>query len=652
MKIFKLLRKSKGKWFFPLIGFLALIWFLIRVIPKPSRAAYPCMQATFPAASSFIVWLVSIFSSLALFKKARMQFSVSPLRAGLLFIAALLVYSVSFLEISTLQIFADNTGNAIDAIDAYTGGTPLVENKSVNRTKVSIIQSDKTYASAIGYNEIKQMLREAVTAEGTFDTLIKNNMTVILKPNLGSHNYKDSDDAMLPPEVNGMNTDYRVIQAAVDLIREKNPNGKIYILEGSGRIPTKATMEQLKYDEITGIDSLVYLEETSGSYLEYDSDELVKVSLPEDKCLYPDFENKYYLNKLYYEADVTISIPTLKIHGGPAVITGAVKNVAIGTAPSTIYGTEPNSLVRSRIDHSGDSGKNLHRFIHDFFMCRPVEYVIVDGLQAMQRGAHAFMRDTMNMRLLMAGADAVAVDAVSALIMCQDPGLIHHLVYLHNDEIGCADARYIDVTGNRSVSDVKKPFANWYKNAIYSDLQAPQIDIDTAWISNNELIIRTLPDYEMTKATIELNGKKTDTIYLAEFDEMRLKVDAEWINSEDNLLTIHAFDKYLNKKTVSYTIQKNIATKLSKGSKDKHLNFTIFPNPATETIRIECKNTQNKDIVLRIIDLQGNKLITKQYKHSASFFSCQLNIKNLPNANYILEIKTSNNSQRKMFTKK
>jgi len=38
-------------------GATALIWFLIRVIPKPSRAAYPCQRAAFPIASSFVIWL-------------------------------------------------------------------------------------------------------------------------------------------------------------------------------------------------------------------------------------------------------------------------------------------------------------------------------------------------------------------------------------------------------------------------------------------------------------------------------------------------------------------------------------------------------------------------------------------------------------------
>ncbi len=35
-------------------GLLALAWFLIRVIPKPSRALYPCQRAAFPLASAFI----------------------------------------------------------------------------------------------------------------------------------------------------------------------------------------------------------------------------------------------------------------------------------------------------------------------------------------------------------------------------------------------------------------------------------------------------------------------------------------------------------------------------------------------------------------------------------------------------------------------
>lgn len=40
-----------------LVGLGALLWFLLRVIPKPSRATYPCQRAAFPVASAFVIWM-------------------------------------------------------------------------------------------------------------------------------------------------------------------------------------------------------------------------------------------------------------------------------------------------------------------------------------------------------------------------------------------------------------------------------------------------------------------------------------------------------------------------------------------------------------------------------------------------------------------
>lgn len=47
-------------WILPLAGAVSLLWFLIRVLPKPSRAAYPCQRAAFPLASAFVVWLTGL----------------------------------------------------------------------------------------------------------------------------------------------------------------------------------------------------------------------------------------------------------------------------------------------------------------------------------------------------------------------------------------------------------------------------------------------------------------------------------------------------------------------------------------------------------------------------------------------------------------
>ena len=54
-----------------LAGFAALVWFLIRVIPKPSRAAYPCQRAAFPLASGFVIWMVGLFCFKGLHRRSR-----------------------------------------------------------------------------------------------------------------------------------------------------------------------------------------------------------------------------------------------------------------------------------------------------------------------------------------------------------------------------------------------------------------------------------------------------------------------------------------------------------------------------------------------------------------------------------------------------
>ncbi|MBW8016293.1 MAG: DUF362 domain-containing protein [Planctomycetes bacterium] len=60
-----------GRLIFSLIGLASLVWFLVRVIPKPSRASYPCQRAAFPIASSFVIWLVGIICSISAMRKAR-----------------------------------------------------------------------------------------------------------------------------------------------------------------------------------------------------------------------------------------------------------------------------------------------------------------------------------------------------------------------------------------------------------------------------------------------------------------------------------------------------------------------------------------------------------------------------------------------------
>ena len=54
-----------------LIGIVSTLWFLLRVIPKPSRASYPCMKVAAPLMSGFVIYILSIGGVALAFRKAR-----------------------------------------------------------------------------------------------------------------------------------------------------------------------------------------------------------------------------------------------------------------------------------------------------------------------------------------------------------------------------------------------------------------------------------------------------------------------------------------------------------------------------------------------------------------------------------------------------
>ncbi|MEI7503336.1 MAG: DUF362 domain-containing protein [Paludibacter sp.] len=74
MKFFNSNRWAKVTFF--LFGTGSIIWFLIRVIPKPTRATYPCMQASYPLMSAFVAYLIAMVGSLFLFKKQLAKYAL------------------------------------------------------------------------------------------------------------------------------------------------------------------------------------------------------------------------------------------------------------------------------------------------------------------------------------------------------------------------------------------------------------------------------------------------------------------------------------------------------------------------------------------------------------------------------------------------
>ena len=59
------------RWLFPVLGFIALLWYLLRVFPKPSRALYPCQRIAAPLASGFVGYLLAFPIAVLVCRQAR-----------------------------------------------------------------------------------------------------------------------------------------------------------------------------------------------------------------------------------------------------------------------------------------------------------------------------------------------------------------------------------------------------------------------------------------------------------------------------------------------------------------------------------------------------------------------------------------------------
>jgi hypothetical protein len=70
-----LLNHKFTAWFvFFTSGILSTAWFLIRVIPKPSRATYPCMRVAAPVMSGFVLYLLVVAGIVTASRKSKQKY--------------------------------------------------------------------------------------------------------------------------------------------------------------------------------------------------------------------------------------------------------------------------------------------------------------------------------------------------------------------------------------------------------------------------------------------------------------------------------------------------------------------------------------------------------------------------------------------------
>jgi hypothetical protein len=81
---------------FFILGIISTIWFLIRVIPKPSRAAYPCMRVAAPFMSGMVVYLLAVGGLTAVSRKFKRKIiNVRYASAFLLIFSVIVVMAIT-----------------------------------------------------------------------------------------------------------------------------------------------------------------------------------------------------------------------------------------------------------------------------------------------------------------------------------------------------------------------------------------------------------------------------------------------------------------------------------------------------------------------------------------------------------------------------
>jgi uncharacterized protein (DUF362 family) len=424
------------------------------------------------------------------------------------------------------------------------------------------------------FSDIKDTVRKAVRRAGGLKDIVKDGDRVVLKPNLMAL-YINSSGEKLYPEMNGVTTDYRVTRAVAQLVRELNPNGKIFVMESSAFQQTRPTMVALNYTKeiIPEVDQFICLEECC-KYEEWNSPGLARVTLPKGVGIYPDSKKpnkspEFFLSKHYYQADVLISIPVLKNHH-IAGITGAIKNVAIGSSPPSIYGTKSKLTVtkatpKYALEKWGPliilerSKKISHEpfflslWMHDYYLCKVPDFVVTDGLQGSQNGPdipssckqESIEDNQMNMRVILAGKDPIAVDTVHALAIGFNPYKVNHVANLSS--YGCADATRFRINGDL-VHTIRNDFellGGRGRESILGWIGHPEMHIESASIRESKLhlCVKTKPNH-IHMLEVLVDGKRRDEAIISGFENIVLDLGAAARFVQE--VTIRGYDRYLH----------------------------------------------------------------------------------------------------------
>ncbi len=125
----------KTLWLWIIFGLASVIWVLIRVVPKPSRATYPCQKVAQPMAAGFIVWLLGLAGSTLIIRRARRLFQRQRFVVGAIcFAIGALLYYVTLSD--TRDVAASVLNVNASFVPTDPANTPMGTGKGIHPGRV------------------------------------------------------------------------------------------------------------------------------------------------------------------------------------------------------------------------------------------------------------------------------------------------------------------------------------------------------------------------------------------------------------------------------------------------------------------------------------------------------------------------------------
>lgn len=222
------------------------------------------------------------------------------------------------------------------------------------------------------------------------------------------------------PSGTGAVTDARVLEALVEALRDAGA-GRIVIGDGPGK--------SLAHDGFEAAGYFAFAKRYDVTFVDLNRQRTRTVRVERPRAI-----AELEIPEVVLDADLFVTVSPLKTHSD-GLLTLNAKNL-FGLPPTRFYGA-PRAILHL---------KGVDEVVRDICRAAPPHYAVADATTVMELGVARGRPVAIG--AVVAGANLVATDAVSARLIGRDPRECPYLLFMHEDGLGPLDLDGIDLAGD------------------------------------------------------------------------------------------------------------------------------------------------------------------------------------------------------------